>query len=56
MTHFYLGDQAISLELIKLDISNLDSTLNVTSTAITHVKFCSMGVYPESHNLLNFLE
>jgi len=32
------GAQAISLERMKLDISNLVCILNVKSTAITHVK------------------
>ena len=39
VTHFYiLGAQAISLERMKLDFSNLVCRLNVKCTAVTHVK------------------
>ena len=34
----YIGAQAISLERMKLDLSNLVCRFNVNSTGITHVK------------------
>jgi len=39
----YIGAQAISLERMKLDISNLVCRLNVNSTGITHVKVLQYG-------------
>ena len=51
MTHFlHFGAQAISLEWMKLDFSNLVCRLNVKSTGITH------GVHLKSRDLLKFWE
>ena len=41
VTHF--GTQAISLEQMKLDISNLVCRLNVKITGITHIKVLQYG-------------
>jgi len=48
--HFWA--QAISLERIKPDISNLVCRLNVKSTGIKHVKVLQYGVYLGSRDLL----
>ena len=50
--HFWA--QAISLERIKLDISNLVCRLNVKSTGIKHVKVLQYGVYLGLCDLYNF--
>jgi len=56
----HFGAQAISLERMKLDISNLVCRLNAKSTRITQytimLKFCSMGVRLRSRDLLKFWE
>ena len=52
----HLVDQTISLERIKLDISNLFCRLNVNSIAITHVKVLQYGVHSGSRDLLKFWE
>jgi len=41
----HFGAQAISLERMKLDTSNLVCRLNVKSTGITHVKVLQYGVH-----------
>ena len=44
VTHFYVFfGQAVSLERMKLDISNLVCRLNAKSTGITHVKVLQFG-------------
>jgi len=45
MAHFYMyfKDQDISLERMKLDISNWVCRLNIKSTAITHAKVLQYG-------------
>ena len=48
--------QAISLEWMKLDISNLVCRLNVKSTTITRVNIPQYGVHPGSCDLLQFWE
>ena len=50
LLHF--GAQAISLERMKLDISNLVCRLNEKSTGITHVKVLQHGVHLNSGDLL----
>jgi len=50
--HFWA--QAISLERINLDISNLVCRLNVNSTGIKHVKVLQYGMYLRSRDLLQF--
>ena len=50
LLHF--GVQAISLERMKLDISNLVCRLNEKSTGITHVKVLQHGVHLNSRDLL----
>jgi len=50
------GAQAISLEQMKLYISNLVYKLNVKSTAITHVKVLQYMVHLGSRDLLKFWE
>jgi len=52
--HFWA--QAISLERIKLGISNLVCRLNVNSTGVKHVKVLQYGVYLGSRDLLQFWE
>jgi len=52
----HFGAQAISLEGMKLDISNLVCTLNVKSTGITHVKVLQYGVHLGSRDLFKFWE
>ena len=52
--HFWA--RVMSLELMKLDISNLVCRLNVKSTAITRVKVLQYEVHLGSRNLLTFLE
>ena len=52
--HFWA--QAISLELINLDISNLVCRLNLNSTGIKHVKVRLYWVYLGSRDLLQFWE
>ena len=48
----HFGAQAISLERMKLGISNLVCRLNVKSTGITHVKVLQHGVHLGSRDLL----
>ena len=49
------GNQAIALERMKLDMSNLVCRLNVKSIAITCVKVLQHGgVHSGSRDLLNF--
>jgi len=52
----HFGAQAISLERMKLDISNLVCRLNTKSTDITHVKVLQHGVRLSSRDLLKFWE
>jgi len=50
----HFGAQAIYLERMKLNISNLVSRLNAKSTGITHVKVLQHGVHLRSRDLLIF--
>ena len=43
VTHFYILGPRLSLEWMKLDISNLVCRLNIKSTGITHVKVLQHG-------------
>jgi len=53
----HFRDQAISLEQMKLDVSNLVCRLNVKSTAITHVKVLQCGgLQSGSCDILKFLD
>ena len=45
MVRWMCGTQAISLQRMKLDTSNLVWRLNVKSTGIAHVKFLKYGVH-----------
>ena len=57
MTHLYIfWAHVISLELMKLDISNLVCRLNVKSTAIIHVRVLQYGMHLGSRDLLKFWE
>jgi len=57
VTHFlHFGAQAISLERMKLVISNLVCSLNVKSTGVTRVKVLQHGVHLRSCDLLKFCE
>jgi len=52
VTNFYIfGAQAISLDGMRLDISNLVCRLNVKSTGITHVNVLQHGVHLRSRDL-----
>jgi len=51
----HFSAKAISLERVKLDISNLVCRLNVKSTDITHVKVLQYGVHLGSRGLSKFL-
>jgi len=52
----HFGAQAISLERMKLDISNLVCLLKVKSTGITRVKVLQYGGAFRSRDLLKFWE
>jgi len=52
----HFGAQAISLERMKLYISNLVCRLNERVLALHMLKFCRMGVHLRSRDLLKFWE
>jgi len=53
---YILGAQAISLERMKLDISNLVCRLNVKSAGIAYVEVLQYGLHLGSLDLLKFWE
>jgi len=52
----HFGAQAIFLERMTLDISNLVCRLNIKTAGITHVKVLQHGVHLRSRDLLKFWE